>query len=333
MIYRVASSLLLLLSLLPALGCDKATPVAPNGTVLTISANPSQVGLNGRSTITVVGRRPDGNPLNPGTEIRLSTDKGSIDSIVTTDDGGRATATFRADGRLGIAKITAMTGGNIMVTTDVQVGQAEGDRPTVLVSVTPSNLALGSDAMVTVIARNSDGTPAAGQQVLLTTTLGTLTNDRPRTGNDGRATTTLQSGNREGMATITAVVGSSMPATTMVTIFRDAATTISVQVQPASIQATTGGMITISAFVSNIQGQGVPDAPVTFQSEIGTLENNEVVPTGSTGGTLGQATKKLTVTPQDIPPSITSFEVRATTPSSTGTTLVGTINVRIIRQQ
>ncbi|HEV2845026.1 MAG TPA: hypothetical protein VG477_09290, partial [Thermoanaerobaculia bacterium] len=81
-------------SLLPAMGCDKASPVAPSGSILTISANPSQVGLNGRSTITVVGRKPDGNPLNPGTEIRLSSERGTIDSIVTTDDQGRATATF-----------------------------------------------------------------------------------------------------------------------------------------------------------------------------------------------------------------------------------------------
>src|SRR4051794_1722324 len=103
MTYRVASTLLLSLAVLALVGCDKATPVAPDGTVLIVSANPSKVSLNGTSTITVVGRRPDGNPLNPGTEIRLSVDKGTIDSIVTADSGGRATAIYRADGRSGAA--------------------------------------------------------------------------------------------------------------------------------------------------------------------------------------------------------------------------------------
>ena len=99
MTYRVASILLLSLAVFTLMGCDKATPVAPDGTVLIVSANPSKVSLNGTSTITVIGRRPDGNPLNPGTEIRLSVDRGTIDSIVAVDSNGRATATYRADGR------------------------------------------------------------------------------------------------------------------------------------------------------------------------------------------------------------------------------------------
>lgn len=327
---RVTKSLLALLFLLPVLSCDKATPVAPNGTVLTISANPSQIGLNGSSTITVVGRKPDGNPLNPGTEIRLSTDRGTLPSIVTTDDNGRATATFRADGRLGAAMITAMTGGGDgMVMTTVQVGQAEGDRPTVLVSITPSTIALEGEAEVTVIARNADGTPVArGERVTLTTTLGTLRPSNPTIGANGTATATLDAGNREGTATITAIVGSSAPGMTMATIVFDAATAISVTANPSSIPATATSMITITATVTNARGQVVEGALVTFESEIGRFSNTSAQTTNEDG----EASKVLTVTPADIDSSTTTFRVTVRTPSSSGTSfLEGSTDVRITR--
>lgn len=321
--------MLLLLSLLPALGCDKATPVAPNGTLLTISANPSQIGLNGSSTITVVGRKPDGNPLNPGTEIRLSTDRGTINSIVTTDDGGRATATFRGDGRLGPAMITAMTGGNVMVMTTVQVGQAEGDRPTVLVSVTPSTVALDGTADITVVARNSDGTPVArGERVTLTTTLGTITPANPTIGANGTATARLNAGGREGTATITAIVGSSAPAMAMVMVVFDAATAITVSAAPSSIPDNRQSTVTVTALVTNSRGQAVQGALVTFESEIGEFEDT----TAETTDLTGQARKTLTVQPSDIPSTIQSFTVTVRTPSSTGTSfLEGSTDVQIVR--
>jgi hypothetical protein len=108
--YRAVALLLCLVSLLPVAGCDKATPVAPSGTILTITANPSQISLTGKSTITVIGRKPDGQPLNPGTEVRLSVDKGTINpAVVEVDSSGSGTATFRGDGRPGVAKVTAAT--------------------------------------------------------------------------------------------------------------------------------------------------------------------------------------------------------------------------------
>ena len=328
MIYRVATSLLLLLSLLPALGCDKATPVAPNGTALTISANPSQVGLNGSSTITVVGRKPDGNPLNPGTEIRLSTNRGTIDSVVTTGDGGRATATFRADGRQGDAMITAMTGGNVMVMTTVQVGQSDATRPTVLVSVAPNTVPVQGTATITVIARNADGTPVgAGQTVILTTNLGSIRPERPQTRADGTATATLQAGTQAGTATITAIVGSSTAATAMVTI-RDAATDMSLQPNPTSI-SNTGGTITLTAFVSNSQGQPLQGAPVNFQSARGTLDQTQ-----DFTDTTGLASVMLTLTQNDVSGNgVCSFTVTASTPSGTGALITRTATIRITGNQ
>src|SRR5687768_5394677 len=59
---KSATASLLAAALLTIAACDKATPVAPAGTILSVSANPSRIGLNGTSTVTVFGRKPDGNP-------------------------------------------------------------------------------------------------------------------------------------------------------------------------------------------------------------------------------------------------------------------------------
>jgi len=58
---QLAGPVLLLTLLVPALGCDKATPVAPTGTTLVISASPASIPTNtGSSTITVVARKANG---------------------------------------------------------------------------------------------------------------------------------------------------------------------------------------------------------------------------------------------------------------------------------
>lgn len=305
------------------MGCDKATPVAPEGTTLTLSANPARIGLNGSSTVTIVGRKPNGSPLNPGTEVRLSTDRGSIDPIVSINDSGVATATLRGDGRAGTATITAATG-DASVTTTVQVGESPETRPTLIVTASPNNVPVQGTSTITIIARNGDGTPvSAGQTVILTSSLGTLSPNRPVTRADGTATATLNAGNQSGTAEITAILGSSEAARTNVTI-RDAATDINVQANPSSINRA-GGTITITAFVTNSQGQPLQGAPVTFESERGRLEDNDVEFTNSSG----LATKVLNVRQEDVPASVTSFEVTASTPAGTGSLLEDTTTIRV----
>ena len=308
-----AVGLLALLCLLaPALGCDKASPVAPTGSVLTISANPTKVGLNGSSTITIVGRKPDGNPLNPGTEIRLSTDRGTIDPVITVDSGGRATATYRADGRSGTAKITAAAA-DATVETSIQIGESADTKPILLVSANPSTVPVEGTSTITVIARNADGSPVgAGQTVILTTTLGTLSTTRPSTRADGTATAVLDAGDQSGTATVTAILGSSDAATTSITI-REAATDISVQANPRSIPRS-GGEITLSAFVTNSQGLPLQGAPVTFEASAGTLEITGVVFTDTTG----VATNTLTVDQDDLPAGVNTITVTVRTPGGDG---------------
>jgi PKD repeat protein len=186
--YRAVAYLLFLISLLPVVGCDKASPVAPTGSILAISASPSRIALNGTSTITVIGRKPDGNPLNPGTEIQMSATLGSITSIVTTNSSGTATATYQSNGLFGTAKITASigtsSGGGTMTSDsgsssgvatasiDVQVGNAA---KTIVLQPTPTSLPTsGGSVMLLAIIRDENGQPLANQGVNFTTDLGTL---------------------------------------------------------------------------------------------------------------------------------------------------------------
>jgi adhesin/invasin len=320
------------LSALSVLACGKASPVAPSGTTLSISANPSTVSLNGTSTITVIGRQPNGNPLNPGTEIIFSADKGSIDTIAKIQNGGVATATFHADNRAGAVRVTASTGGSggggtsggggsTSASVDIQVGQSSDNAPTLLLSVNPSTIPVKGTAKVTIIARNVDGTPyPAGNQVILTTTLGSLSPSRPTTQSDGTATSTLTAGSQSGTATVTAVLGAAKEATTTVEI-KDA--TLTLTANPTTIPET-GGTITLTAFVANFQGTPVQGVTVTFKADRGTLAPGGNVTTDS----QGIATATLTLLPDNIT-SDQTFQVSATAPSGSGTPLSATVTITV----
>jgi adhesin/invasin len=320
--YRAVAFLLCLVSLLPVAGCDKATPVAPSGTILTISASPSQISLTGTSKITVIGRKPDGNPLNPGTEIRLTVDKGTINpTVVQVDSSGAGTATFRGDGRPGVAKVTAATGGgDAKAEADIQVGQSTESKPTVLLSVNPATIPVNGSATVTVVGRNADGSPASGQQVILTSTLGTLGNARLTTRSDGTASTTLTAGAQAGTATVTAVLGSSDLATSTVEV-RAAILTLTADRTAIPEQATT--VITITATVTAFQGDPIQNKPVTFRADRGVLSATTVNTDAN-----GNATVRLTVTTSSIDADQT-FQVTATTPSGAGDPLTATLNITV----
>jgi hypothetical protein len=203
----VVRSLLLSLVFVAVLGCDKATPTAPSGSTLAISASPSVIGLNGTSTITIIGRQPNGSPMREGTEVRLSSTLGTVTPLVTFDRDGNATATLRGDGRTGAATVTAQAGtatgggttgggttggegggtssGSLSVQTTVQIGEAA---TSITLQATPTNISSTGNSTVQLLAvvRGSGGRPLANAAVNFQTEYGSLasggrlvqTNDR-----------------------------------------------------------------------------------------------------------------------------------------------------------
>ncbi len=329
MTHRLALSAVAVLGLLAA-ACDKATPVAPEGTILTLSASPTKIGLNGSSVITAVGRKPTGQPLNPGTEIRFSSDRGTITPVVAqVEEGGVATATLRGDGRSGIAKVSATTGdGSVTATVDVQVGETTESKPILLVSANPNTIPTGGGApgksVITIIARSSDGTPITSGDVILTTTLGSFDDSTPSLGSSGTATATLTSGAQSGTAKVTAILGASDAVSTDVTI-RDVADKLALSVNPTSVSKSAAtSSVTLTALVSNAQGEPIPNAPVTFTADTGEFDPGSLVLTNSSG----IATVTLEFTSANLA-TRTKVHVEASTPGAGGAQVDDEVDIAV----
>jgi len=162
------TSLLLVLSL----GCEEGTPVSPSGAILRISAQPTRIGKSGVSNITLQALRSNGIPVNPGTEIRLSSTIGVVDAVVYTDSDGVAHAALRGDGRVGTATVSAYSGAVEPVTVDVAVGSLAAS---VRLQVTPSGVPeTGGTLALLALVRDEDGEPLADATVNFTSEVGTL---------------------------------------------------------------------------------------------------------------------------------------------------------------
>lgn len=156
---------------LAAPGCDEASPVAPPGTTLSVTATPSQIGANGTSAIRVTALKSNGTPVNPGTEVRLATTLGTIDEIVETDSSGVAEGTLRGNGRVGMATVTARTGSAEPATVEVEIGEFANN---ITLQATPSQVGPGGTVSLLALVRDDEGRPLQGAGVNFQTELGTL---------------------------------------------------------------------------------------------------------------------------------------------------------------
>lgn len=191
--YRVVLLCLVTFALLLPLGCDKADPVAPTGSTITLSASPAQVpSARGTSTITAVVRRANGTPVNPGTKVTFSTTLGTIDPVAETNSSGVAVAILHGDGRPGTAKVTATTG-NVATppTLDIALGSSAGS---VTLQASPSTIPEGGGRInLVALVRDSAGLPLQGASVNFSSPVGTLASrgNFIETDANGRASDTL----------------------------------------------------------------------------------------------------------------------------------------------
>lgn len=171
---RTARALRGALSLLVLLlaSCSEGTPVAPGGAILRISAFPTRIGQTGQAQITISAYRSNGNPVNPGTEIRLSSTVGQVDGVAFTNDSGQATAILRGDGRVGTATVSAFSGNLEPVTVDVAVGQLAASMS---LQVTPSSVPeTGGSLDLLALVRDDQSQPLREAQVNFRSEIGRL---------------------------------------------------------------------------------------------------------------------------------------------------------------
>jgi hypothetical protein len=199
---------------LAAWGCGGEVPfVSPDGTTLSISANPTAIPItNGESTITVIAfKAPEdgGGTVPDGTQIFFTTTVGVIDERVSTTSG-IARAKLRSNGRAGVATITASSGSGVTATLDdaVVVGTATGINIVLTANpVTVVSPDFTSDLTATVFDNGNN--PLRDVPIIFTTTAGDLASRGSilRTNANGQVTDrlTLLS---ESSASVTAISGS-----------------------------------------------------------------------------------------------------------------------------
>jgi hypothetical protein len=308
---KQAVALISLLCLLaPALGCDKVSPVAPAGSTLSISASPASIpSPSGTSTITIVARQANGNPLNPGTEIRLDTNLGTIDPVVRTDQSGVAQAILRGDGRLGKATVRASTGIGEAVTTEVQIGEAA---KSIVLQPTPTTVPeAGGTIQLLALVRDASGRPLPNQGVNFTTDVGRL-NSRGaivQTNANGQARDTLTVSEADLAGNVSAV---------------------SVSAQTAG----SDGALVTSSFSVQVQG-GRPIASFAFDQ--GSTDREVLFTDTSTGGVgdltyswdFGDNTSSNDPNPNHTYAAAGSYTVRLTISDDSGQSDTATARITV----
>lgn len=341
----------LALFLLVQVACDKATnPLAPAETVVTVTATPSRIALTGESArITVIGIKPDGNPVNPGTQFTLTTTNGVLRpagsacsssatvTLVEADGSGQARAELCGDGEVGDAEITAaltnVSGGGETGSgsATVRIGESDTSQPSVLISANPSVIPVGGQSAITLIGRSADGSPvAAGSRIRLTADLGTLRcsnafacpgeSSNPCnavcTDSRGEAEATYTAGDRSGAGEITAILGTGEPATISVDI-NAAIDSLTLNADPDSVSRTdTGEEIDLEAIAIDTLGNPLSGIVVRFTSGPGTFD-----PSTATTNSQGIAISTLTVTREQLRsiPANGTFTITATATSEGAT--------------
>ncbi|MDX1500935.1 MAG: PKD domain-containing protein [Thermoanaerobaculia bacterium] len=303
---RIPRYLFALAALFVLATCDKATPVAPSDGTLQISANPTKIDIFGISEITIIGRKADGNPVNEGTEITLSTTAGTLSATtIIANDRGVATANLTGTGAVEVATITASSGGAAPVTVDVEIGSLASS---ITLQATPTRIRRAGDSVrLVATVRDEDGNTVFRARVTFETDGGRLRSQGEvvETDPQGKAEDRLSfnQSDIDDLDSSTVLVSASVSTAGGALLFADQEISVAgvpfeilLAVSPATVDEN-GGQVTLTAVVADDNGKGVEDEGVIFSTDVGSL---------ASGGRQvltdrrGEAQDVLTVTANDL---------------------------------
>jgi adhesin/invasin len=220
----VPAAVLLTVSSLLAITCERVPLLAPSGSTITLTSSNTAVPVNGTTQLIAQVIEASGTAPHSGTTVTFTTSLGTIQpSQAETDSSGRATTTFSAGNSNGTAVITAISGGagggattgtgsTTTATSNNVVRIAVGSAAVGRVSINANPALLGSiggTSFISASVYDVNGNPLPSAPVSFTTTAGSLASTTVLTDTNGMANTTLQT---VVTATVTATVGSSAPA-------------------------------------------------------------------------------------------------------------------------
>jgi hypothetical protein len=139
--------------------------------------------------------------------------------------------------------------------------------------------------------------PHSGTQVTFTTTLGTIQPANAETDSNGQVAVTFSAGNSNGTAMITAISGgvsASGTSAIKIAVGTAAVGRVALSANPTIVPAN-GGTTVVTAQVFDINGNALPNAPVSFTTTAGTLDNT-LVTTNATGSASAKLTTANTAT-------------------------------------
>ncbi|MFC2173685.1 Ig-like domain-containing protein [Acidobacteriota bacterium] len=265
-------------------------PVAPDGSTLYMSANPTSISADGGvSTVTVLIFDDQGAPIEDNKVIQFSTSLGSIEPEVSTA-GGKAVAHLAATGEAGIATVTAIANATDQATVDVTVGQII---QTVSVSASPATLpAQGGQSTITAVVFGENNSLASGVSVAFSNNAGSLASGGAPLITNSRGTVTDVLTTTD-TATVEASVGDgSVKGTTTVTVEGVTNPANIILVADQVSLPLGGGTVNLTATVLDSDGNLLSGVAVVYKSTKGMLSNTGTIITSN----AGEARNTLTTT-------------------------------------
>lgn len=303
-----------------------STDVVFEGVDMTVSALPTTILADGRSTstISVILKRTTSKIAIANAVVEFATTLGTIPNQATTNSQGVAEVKLTSSHSVGIASVTATYGSAIQKTVTVTFQESV---PTYLeVTATPPVLPADGQSQsvirATVTDANRNPVPD-GTVVLFEIQSGTGTLERQKTTSNGIATSTLTAGTQPGTTVIQVSVGSLIKTISVVYTVGEVAQVI------VTAQDETGNPITslpadgktnavIQARVLDAQGNPVSGKQVTFSASIG-----DITPTAMTNS-QGIATAQFSSG------VVGTATVTATAKEANGTPVSGFVTIKLL---
>ena len=247
---RLRAAFALLAITLAATACDKVPLTAPTESTITLFATATSVSPTGSTDIVATVIEEAGTAVQNGTVVSFTTTLGRIEPAEARTHNGKVTVKLTADGRSGVAQVTAFSGGAASEKLELPIGSAAAE--TVTVRAEPAGLSPGGGStQIVALVRDLAGNALSGASVAFSASAGTMSSGVVQTDINGEARSTLTT-SRE--TTVTATVGAKSGQTTV------------------SVDGALGLSVTVS-----------PDPPIENQSATFTI-----VVTVPTGGNLVQ---------------------------------------------
>ena len=235
---------------------------------LTLSAGQLSLLADGQSTAEVTARllNSDGNPVS-GASVDFTVDLGSITSPHTTGADGRAVATLTSGDQPGTCHISVAYGSEVSAIAEVEFSSYD-----LTLSSDPSSLlADGADsARITVVLRDGEGSPLAGETIQLSTDLGEIVPQEVTTdaGGNGRASLISWPSAVDTQAVVTAAFKGSSGQTAV----EQRGISLTVSSDPGAIVANGTSQAAVTATLQEAtSGLPLASRKVIFGTNLGTI--------------------------------------------------------------